>query len=245
MLGKMLKCLLGRKSDDRMTWLLIKLIRRYGSALSSREYLRFLLVLDERIYALEGPAAVAFENGIHPKHRLMRYHDFFTARIARHERVLDVGCGHGALAFSIADKTGAEVTGIDILETNVLKAQQRHAHPNVKYAIGDATKGLPDGEYDIVVLSNVLEHLEQRPEFIQRVQAAAKPEKWLIRVPVFERDWRVPMKKELGVEWRLDETHFIEYTVETFKEEMRTAGLAIQHLEVRWGEIWSELKPKG
>ena len=34
-------------------------------------------------------------------------------------------------------------------------------------------------------------------------------------------------------------THETEYTLETFAEEMKEAGLSIQHLEVRWGEIWS------
>ncbi|MBU0512922.1 MAG: hypothetical protein KJ638_14640 [Chloroflexi bacterium] len=53
----------------------------------------------------------------------------------------------------------------------------------------------------------------------------------------------MPLKKELGVEWRLDPTHEIEYTQETFAAEMAEARLKVTHLEVRWGEIWSECKP--
>lgn len=64
-------------------------------------------------------------------------------------------------------------------------------------------------------------------------------------VLVFERDWRVPFKQELGIEWRLDHTHETEYTLESFQEEADMAGLKIAHLEVRWGEIWSELVPHG
>jgi hypothetical protein len=44
----------------------------------------------------------------------------------------------------------------------------------------------------------------------------------------------------LGVEWRLDNTHETEYTLESYFEEMAAAGLCIVHQEVRWGEIWSE-----
>ncbi len=47
--------------------------------------------------------------------------------------------------------------------------------------------------------------------------------------------------KELGVKWRLDATHEIEYTLEVFAEEMEDAGLKTDHLEVRWGEIWAEV----
>ena len=66
----------------------------------------------------------------------------------------------------------------------------------------------------------------------------------MLRVPLFEREWRVPLKKELGLEWRLDSTHETEYTLESFEEEMSRAGLRIAHLEVRWGEIWAETHPK-
>lgn len=37
---------------------------------------------------------------------------------------------------------------------------------------------------------------------------------------MFNRNWITPYKKEMGVEWRLDETHQIEYTKESFYEEM-------------------------
>jgi len=65
----------------------------------------------------------------------------------------------------------------------------------------------------------------------------------LIRVPLFERDWRVPMKKQLDVEWRLDATHETEYTQESFIREIADAGLCVVYQETRWGEIWAELEP--
>ena len=66
----------------------------------------------------------------------------------------------------------------------------------------------------------------------------------IIRVPLFERDWRVPLKREIGVDYRLDSTHFIEYTQEGFLEELREAKLKATHVEVRWGEIWSVAAPR-
>jgi len=59
-----------------------------------------------------------------------------------------------------------------------------------------------------------------------------------------ERDWRVPLKQELGIDRRLDPTHFIEYTLESFAAEMEEANLRVTHQEVRWGEIWAEAVPR-
>jgi len=62
-------------------------------------------------------------------------------------------------------------------------------------------------------------------------------------VPLFERDWRVPLKKELGIDYRLDSTHCIEYTQEEYFEELHQAGLKTTNTEFRWGEIWSVVEP--
>ncbi len=63
-----------------------------------------------------------------------------------------------------------------------------------------------------------IRHLPNRVEFLRSVQERLKPKRWLIRVPLYERDWRVPLMAELGVDYRLDPTHFTEYTQESFAE---------------------------
>ena len=78
---------------------------------------------------------------------------------------------------------------------------------------------------------------------VMKEKADRRPAHILIRVPLFERDWRVPLKQELGVEWRLDPTHEIEYTIESFAEEIAEAGLTVSLQEIRWGEIWAEVSP--
>jgi 2-polyprenyl-3-methyl-5-hydroxy-6-metoxy-1,4-benzoquinol methylase len=187
--------------------------------------------------------ATAYDGGIHSKHRLMNYHDFFVKRVAMNDRILDIGCGIGAVAYDIAKDTGASVVGIDINAENIRIAKEKYQHPRLEFREGDALKVLPNEAYSLVILSNVLEHLPGRPAFLKRVKEVVNPQRFLIRVPLFERDWRVPLKKEVGAEWRLDNTHEIEYTLETFASEMQDAGLTVEHLEVRWGEIWAELVP--
>lgn len=202
--------------------------------------LRLLFRLDNRLYYLEGQMAAAYGQGVHTKHRHTNYHDFFVGRVQSREQVLDIGCGIGEVARDVAERTGADVVGVDFNAASIATAKKRNAHPRVEYLVGDALKVLPERPFDIVILSNVLEHLPARPQFLQKVVRTIKPDRFLIRVPLFERDWRVPLKKELGVEWRLDPTHEIEYTIETFAAEMAEAGLKIAHQEVHWGEIWAE-----
>ena len=108
---------------------------------------------------------------------------------------------------------------------------------------GDALAWLPDEPVDTVVMSNVLEHLPDRPDFLRSVQERLGPKRWLLRVPHFERDWRLPLMKELGLDWRSDDTHETEHTLDEFKAELTEAGLEIVHLETRWSEIWCEARP--
>lgn len=218
-------------------------VRFRSATLKGRDAARFVLSLDKRLYGLHGRASIAYGNGVHTKHRHTRYHDFFVERIDMDERVLDVGCGMGALAYDIAERSGACVLGIDINGTALEQARSQFAHERVRYREGDATVDLPIEPFDTVVLSNVLEHIADRPGFLHSIGRRTGIKRYLIRVPVYERDWRVPLKEELGIDYRLDETHEIEYTLESFADEMSAAGLGIVHLECRWGEIWSELHP--
>ncbi len=214
---------------------------------------KFLLALDAPLYTMQGQAAIDAEGGLHPKHRLMRYHDFFVDRITPEHRVLDLGCGVGALAASIAQRVGASVTGMDWTAKNLDQARaiadQRGLAHRLTYVLGDITKDRASAEagdtrapahdgFDVVVLSNVLEHVPDRAALLKKWRAWYRPEKFLIRVPAFDREWRVPFKKELGVEWRLDDTHEIEYTPDQLRSELEQAGLKVTEWITRWGEFW-------
>jgi len=205
--------------------------------------LRGLCRLDNQLYRVLSLVSLRYGGGLHPKHRLTRYHDFFIARVGPGERVLDLGCGNGALAADLARQKGAVVTGVDRDRSAVEAARRMHAGSGATFVEGDA-RALPAAGFDVVVLSNVLEHLDDRPAFLRETLARSGAGRLLIRVPLFERDWRVALKRELGVEFRLDPTHRTEYTLEQFDAEIAEAGLSVEEREVRWGEIWAVCRPR-
>ncbi|MCW8914462.1 MAG: class I SAM-dependent methyltransferase [Magnetovibrio sp.] len=188
--------------------------------------------------------AMAFGDGVHPKHRLTRYHDFFVENIQSDSTVLDVGCGYGALARSIAARVdGAKVTGIDSDEGRLSQARATDNPNHVTFVLGDALKDLPNGDWDVMVLSNVWEHIEERVDFMRGLLTKVQPTTVLIRVPVFERHWHLPMRKELGIFYFSDTTHFIEHTMAEFADEAQRSGLSILSQDIRWGEIWAVCEP--
>lgn len=208
-----------------------------GSAL--RTLLEIEVDLSERI----DQAAIRYDGGIHVKHRLMRYHDFFVERVQPGERVLDIGCGVGAVAYSLAARAGAHVTGVDINARNLAIARQRFQHPHLTFIQGDALQPLLLGNHETIVLSNVLEHIEHRVVFLKTIQHTVQPKRWLIRVPMINRHWLVPLRQELGLPYFSDSTHYTEYTQQSFEDEMQSAGLHITTMQINWGEIWAELQP--
>lgn len=222
---------------------LIAVDSRVGSPAEALRRQFLILDMTERVIA---ERATAYGGGEHPKHRLMRYHDFFVGNIAPGSRVLDVGCGYGAVARSIAGRVPeVTVVGIDFDETRIAQAQAADNPSNLRFILGDALVDLPEGPWTVVVLSNVLEHIERRVEFLSRLIAVTGAKTVLIRVPLFERHWHLPMRRELGIGYFSDTTHYIEHTLAEFAAETEAAGLMILNQDIRWGEIWSVCAPKG
>jgi len=202
--------------------------------------IKVVLKLHSFCYRLVGWLGKKIEKqGIHPKHRIMNYHQFFINNVNKRDGVLDVGCGNGALTYDLAKKA-KKVVGIDIEKKNIKFANKNYKRENLKFIIGDSIEYKFNRKFDIVILSNVLEHIENRAEFLRKIRNLAP--KILIRVPMINRDWLVLYKKEMGLEWRADKTHYIEYTLESFQEELEKANLKIDKFSIQFGEIWSVVK---
>jgi SAM-dependent methyltransferase len=205
--------------------------------------LKRLFTLQDDLDHVVNERAMIHGKGEHPKHRLMRYHDFFIENISDGQRVIDIGCGYGAVARSIARaRPKSQVIGVDYDPKRLAEARVRDNPANLSFVEADATQAVPQGPWDVVVLSNVLEHIVDRHAFLTALIDKTKARRFLIRVPLFERDWRLAMRREVGANYYSDPDHEIEPTQEEFRRETTAAGLVVEQLGTPWGEIWSVLR---
>ena len=158
--------------------------------------------------------------------------------------ILDVGSNTGLLTCALAAKANY-VYGIEIIKANVDIAEKTNKKNNIEYIYGDATDyNFKMGKaINCVTLSNVLEHIEDRISFLRSIVRQinwAKNQKpcILIRVPMIDREWIVLYKKQLGLDYKLDPTHHIEYTLEELSIELLKAGIQINKTIIQYGEAF-------
>jgi 2-polyprenyl-3-methyl-5-hydroxy-6-metoxy-1,4-benzoquinol methylase len=188
--------------------------------------------LHNQAYTQISGNAVRLHNGKHPKHEIIDYSQYFLDNIDPTDTVIDIGCGNGMNAARIASKAKS-VTGIDISRNSIEYAKEHSYGDNLEFIHGDATTYAFVEKYDKAILSNVLEHIDDRVTFLQKVSKLA--DEILIRVPLITRDWLAVYKQQQGYEYRLDTTHFIEYTEGSLRKELETAGLKAGEMRIAFG----------
>src|SRR5690606_7355463 len=98
------------------------------------------------------------------------------------KRVLDVGCGGGILAESLAS-SGAQVTGIDLAEKS-LKVAKLHGLESgiaVDYqaiSAEDLASSQP-GQFDVVTCMEMLEHVPDPASIVRACATLVKPGGWV------------------------------------------------------------------
>lgn len=75
-------------------------------------------------------------------------------------KVLDVGCGNGNIARGVGS-LGYQVTGIDFSANAIRYAQGRNTLNNVTFRVCSAEEVTKEENFDAVICSEVLEHLNQ------------------------------------------------------------------------------------
>lgn len=98
------------------------------------------------------------------------------------KKILDVGCGGGILAESMA-KEEAEVTGIDLADKPLTVARLHGLESGVKVnyrkiSAEDHAREQP-GHYDIVTCMEMLEHVPTPPSIVQACAQLVKPGGWV------------------------------------------------------------------
>ncbi|WP_047243500.1 bifunctional 2-polyprenyl-6-hydroxyphenol methylase/3-demethylubiquinol 3-O-methyltransferase UbiG [Chromobacterium subtsugae] len=122
------------------------------------------------------------------------------------KKVLDVGCGGGILAESMAQK-GAQVTGIDLAKKS-LKVAQLHSLESavpIDYrcvAVEDLAAEMP-GAFDVVTCMEMLEHVPDPQSVVRACAQLVKPGGWVF-FSTLNRNAKAYLLAVVGAEYVLN-----------------------------------------
>jgi methionine biosynthesis protein MetW len=157
--------------------------------------------------ALRLAAAAAPPEAAAPPGELRRDLRLIAEMIEPHLRVLDIGCGDGALLGYLARNKAVDARGIELSQSGV-NACVRHGLSVIQ---GDADRDLtafPDGAFDVVVLSQTLQATRQPRRVLEELLRIGKRAIvsfpnfgfWRIRLSLLFRG-RMPMTALLNNPW--------------------------------------------
>ena len=104
-------------------------------------------------------------------HRMSYILDQIKNRNIRNLKILDVGCGGGIICEPLA-RLGAKVTGVDFSPNNIIAAKI-HSKKNklkINYINKDIEKSKLDEKFDIILMFEVLEHLDDWKKTIKNIK---------------------------------------------------------------------------
>jgi ubiquinone/menaquinone biosynthesis C-methylase UbiE len=128
-----------------------------------------------------------YEKGIDPE--VIKMDEFKFRNIAHYivaGKVLDLGCGTGELCKTILEeRPHCDVYGVDFSGVAIEKA--RKLNEGHFFEVADvAATGFSDKEFDYVISSEMLEHLEEPKELIKEAARVLKPYGVFILTTPFE-----------------------------------------------------------
>jgi len=92
-------------------------------------------------------------------------------------RILDIGCGAGTLSFYLANK-GHNVLGIDISSKAIKEcnaSKKALGLKNTDFQRVDFPDRIPNGKFDVIIFTEVIEHLEDDKKALQSIYKLLKP----------------------------------------------------------------------
>ena len=132
--------------------------------------------------------------------------------------ILEIGCSGGPLMQRLARTGYTQLTGIDVSEAGIAVAQQRGI-ANVSCMDG-AHLDFPDASFDLVIASDVLEHIADEAQALREWTRVLRPGgQLLVFVPAFTFLWG---KHDVVNQ------HFRRYTTAQLAAGLRQAGLQVR-----------------
>lgn len=99
------------------------------------------------------------------------------------QTICDLGCGNGYISSRLAE-LGYTVTGVDASQTGIELARKNHTSKNLSFICArideDLASTLSDRQFDLVLSSDVIEHLYRPADLIEVTSAILKPTGYLL-----------------------------------------------------------------
>lgn len=133
---------------------------------------------------MENVATYYEYNRLADRKRLDFITHFLQKSLPVHASILDVGCGNGVISRHLG-KFGFNVTGIDVSDKTIEKANALNSFSNVKFIKKSAEELMATGKrYDAIICSEVLEHLDHPESLLQVLnKTLSQNGKLIITVP--------------------------------------------------------------
>ncbi len=161
--------------------------------------------------------------------------EFLLARVKPGDRVLDLGCKYGEISGLVAEKAG-RVIAVDHDASALEKARAAHAAKNLEFIHADAFDVLQreSGPMDVVVLSHILEHLEEPGEMLTRLRAHVKH--CYIELPDLDASYLNHYRHLAAAKLQYtDNDHIWEFDRDSLHEVIEGAGWRVLDSEYRYG----------
>lgn len=127
-------------------------------------------------------------------HELLRLGQIFQQlsvvrahRLGEVLEVCDLGCGTGWLANML--RILGNVTGVELSDAGVEAAKVRY--PGIDFTAADLLTWRPDKTFDVVVSSEVIEHLTEKKAFVETIDTILRPGGWVV-LTTPNRDVKAP-----------------------------------------------------
>jgi SAM-dependent methyltransferase len=91
-------------------------------------------------------------------------------------RVLELGCGNGRVVTLPIAEQGFEVVGVDSHLPSIESARADNRLPNARFEHGDFSAAPGGGDFHAVVLSDVLEHVDDPGSMLEVAAGALRPD---------------------------------------------------------------------
>ena len=148
------------------------------------------------------------------------------------KRIIDIGCGNGAFAEVLKRQNNAEVWGIEYMDREAQVAKSKidkvFSGPCENYI-----DELPDGYFDVIYFNDVLEHLVDPYEVLDKIKYKLAPNGIVISsIPnvryhntfmrlLLKKDW---LYEDYGV---MDRTHLRFFTDKSIKRMYKEQGYTV------------------